>query len=292
MALIRYPGSKEKLAKKIISHFPWEMSFPLWMDHNRWEYREPFFGAGAVGLKILRMLPPSCNAWINDKDYALVCLWQAVLNDIDNLIEKIARHEPSVDKFYQYKKEDGQSNIDPLELGFRKLVLHQTSFSGLGYKSGGPLGGRNQNNPLYTVGCRWSKANLIHNAVQAHKILAGVANLKITCKDFAELIDDRQEVFLYLDPPYFEKGEELYKYDMSNDDHKRLCRLLRSTPNKWILSYDDHFIIRKFYSSWTEIYELETTYSTAEQRGSRPKNKEILIIPRKKEQKNAFGGHA
>lgn len=281
MALIRYPGSKEKLAKKIISHFPWEMSFPLWMDRNHWEYREPFFGAGAIGLKILAMLPPSCTAWINDKDYALICLWQVVLNDIDNLIEKIGGCEPTVDKFYKYREEDGKKDLDPLELGFRKLVLHQTSFSGLGYKSGGPLGGRNQNNPFYTVGCRWSKANLIHNAVESHKILRGVANLKITCKDFEELIDNRSGVFLYLDPPYIEKGEDLYKYNMSHDDHVRLCRLLQSTPNNWVLSYDDHPIIRKLYSSWTKIHELETTYSAAEKRGRRPKNKEVLIVPKR-----------
>jgi len=275
MTLIRYPGSKERLANQIIKHFPLEMSLPLWMDHNGWEYREPFFGAGAIGFNILEVLPPSCRAWINDKDLGLICLWNAVQNASEELKDKIEQFEPTIERFYQFKEEDGRADIDPVETGFRKLALHQMSYSGLGYMSGGPLGGKEQTSE-YPIDCRWVKENLMYKVQSLHELMSRI-KLKITCNDFAELIDDNPNVFLYLDPPYYEKGDDLYKYSMSDNDHVRLSNLLKTTPNKWILSYDDHPRIRELYD-WAEFTLLEIVYTTSRARESRrPKNEEVLI---------------
>jgi len=275
MTLIRYPGSKEKLAKQIIARFPIEMSLPLWMDHNGWEYREPFFGAGAIGFNVLGVLPPSCKAWINDKDFGLVCLWKAIQNAPKELKDRIEGFEPSIEQFYQFKEEDGRADIDPVETGFRKLALHQMSYSGLGYMSGGPLGGRAQASE-YSIDCRWIKENLMYKAQNLHELMSHI-KLKITCGDFAALIDDNPNVFLYLDPPYYEKGNDLYRYSMSEDDHVRLAGLLKTTPNKWVLSYDDHPKIRELYN-WADFALLEIIYTTSMARESRrPKNREVLI---------------
>jgi len=89
MALIRYPGSKEKLAKQILPFFPQELFMPLWASD--WEYREPFFGAGAIGFRILQTLPPKTRIWLNDIDFWLVCLWQSVWHAPDELKEMIER---------------------------------------------------------------------------------------------------------------------------------------------------------------------------------------------------------
>lgn len=275
MTLIRYPGSKERLAEQIITRFPIEMSLPLWMDHNRWEYREPFFGAGAIGFNILEVLPPSCGAWINDKDFGLICLWNAVRNAPEELKDKIERFEPSIEHFYRFKEEDGKKDVDPVEIGFRKLALHQMSYSGLGYMSGGPLGGREQTSK-YSIDCRWVKENLMYKVRNLHELISRI-KLKITCGDFANLIDDNPDVFLYLDPPYYGKGNDLYRYSMSEDDHVRLADLLKETPNKWVLSYDDHPRIRKLYD-WADFASLEIIYTTSTAKESRrPKNREILI---------------
>jgi len=278
MALIRYPGSKEKLANDIFQFFPDEMSLPLWMDSNRWEYREPFFGAGAIGFRVLRLLPPSCNVWINDKDYGLVCLWQAVWNDLKGLCNKIQQFKPSVEHYEKFKDEDGRRDLHPLEVGFRRLALHQMSYSGLGVMSGGPIGGKTQGNKLYPINCRWSPENLIGNATDLNRILKKFPYLRISCGDFSSLIDDTPKAFIYLDPPYYEKGEQLYRYSLDDADHERLTGLLKTTKNKWILSYDDHSFIRRLYN-WTSIVELKTIYTIARQNGdTRPKNKEILIL--------------
>jgi DNA adenine methylase len=281
MALIRYPGSKKKLAGEIIAEFPPEASLPLWMDSGGWEYREPFFGAGAVGFAILERLPPACSAWINDIDWGIVCLWRVVHSDVKRLCQKIEGFVPSVDAFYQFKREDGRRDLPPLEVGFRKFALHQMSYSGFGAVSGGPLGGAEQEETdPYTVACRWNPERAAEEALQLHKVLEVIPRLKITCGDFAELIDDNPDVFLYLDPPYYKRGPVLYRYFMTHEDHVRLAERLRLTFNRWVLSYDDHPVIRELYS-WAEFKELYITYTAGlAVQERRPKNQEVLIMPR------------
>ena len=42
-----------------------------------------------------------------------------------------------------------------VDIGFKKLAIHQISYSGLGTMSGGPLGGAGQKSQ-YKIDCRWS----------------------------------------------------------------------------------------------------------------------------------------
>lgn len=59
---------------------------------------------------------------------------------------------------------------------------------------------------------------------------------------------DKSKILVYLDPPYFQKGRDLYKYYMKNDDHEKLGRFLRECQDfRWIISYDDITFIRNIY---------------------------------------------
>ena len=275
MSLIRYPGSKAKLVKSILAKFPDVMSLPLFMTADTPEYREPFFGAGAVGFEVIDRLPPKADVWINDKDYSIFCLWLSVKNDHIGLIEKIDKFEPSVEKFNEFKLSDNDKSIEPTEKGFRKLALHQMSFSGLGAMSGGPLGGSTQDNDKYNVFCRWSPPLLISEVIRLHHILTKV-DAKITCKDFQEVIDAPGKCFIYADPPYWVQGPNLYVHAMTESDHRRLSSSLRNSKNEWVLSYDDCVEVRELYRGcW--VSELEITYTMTETSEKRPKNKEILV---------------
>jgi len=48
-----------------------------------------------------------------------------------------------------------------LDVGFKKLAIHQISYSGLGTKSGGPLGGKSQES-IYKIDCRWSPKHIVN----------------------------------------------------------------------------------------------------------------------------------
>ena len=79
--LIRYPGGKSKLLKVINSRLQ-RMVAELGPDA---EYREPFFGAGAVGLSLLAANPGIKRAWLNDADPAMAALWDVVIHNPTSL---------------------------------------------------------------------------------------------------------------------------------------------------------------------------------------------------------------
>lgn len=279
--LIRYPGSKAKLHPHIMRQIPDEIALGLWSNAREWEYREPFFGSGAIGFRVMESLSGNCKVWLNDKDYWLVCLWNSVKDTPRELMKLVMDFTPSPDNFFEFKLQDGKTDVDPLIAGFRKLALHQMSVSGFGVMSGSCLGGKNQDNAEYPVDCRWSPVRLCEHIKNRHKQMKRFGHrLKITCKDFSRLLRNcSTRSFVYLDPPYWEKGQVLYKHGMKEADHIRLAREIKRLRCDWVLSYDDHPSVRDLYEG-CQIEEVSVTYSNATHaKGLRPKNKEILIMP-------------
>ena len=99
--------------------------------------------------------------------------------------------------------------------------------------------------------------------------------VRFTNLDFAELITDTSEkALIYLDPPYYVKGNQLYQHGFSDDDHFRLADLLKSTAHRWILSYDDCPEVRALYH-WAEVRTVSVNYSIA----GAQRERELLICP-------------
>lgn len=285
MSVIRYPGSKAKLVTPIWTAFPDAVKHELWSNNLRWEYREPFFGAGAIGIQVLERLSRQVDVWLNDIDYGMVCLWRSVYQNSESgpLAKMIDEFTPTAEAFYRFKAEDGRRDLPEHEVGFRKLALHRMSFSGLGYMAGGPLGGKDQENARYKVNCRWNPGAIKADIARVRAVFRrGFHSFQFTCLDFAEVIRDAPpDCFVYCDPPYYRKGPELYRHSMSELDHRRLAELLRETKARWALSYDDAPTIRRLYH-WAEVTPLEIKYTTARVAPGvteRPKNREILITP-------------
>lgn len=279
MALIRYPGSKAKLAKAIRNKFPAEVWGAVFQDGDPWEYREPFFGAGAIGFDFLRRLDYRAKVTLNDRDPGIAALWQTVAWDPWTLCKRIDATKPTPELFYELKEEDGRSDLPRYEIAVRKLTLHRLSFSGLGYMSGGPLGGKDQSS-AYNVDCRWNPEVMKQEINKLHKLLKRFSDLNITNTDFRTALQGvGDRCFVYLDPPYYEKGPQLYKHSMDHEDHVVLAMKVRNLPGAWALSYDDHPEIRRLYS-WATIAPIEFKYTMARAKdSSRPKNQEVVITP-------------
>lgn len=277
---IRYPGSKAKLRKKITDVFPDEAMLDLWTPRLGC-YCEPFFGSGAIGWEIIKNLPNKAHRTVrvNDIDPGIACLWKAVLSDAKRLMKLIQEFKPSTDAFYQFKEEDGAPGIDPTLRGFRKLALHQMSFSGLGFMSGGPLGGKKQQSE-YNPSCRWSPHRICKRIILCHNAMNAFRRFDITSEDFESVLNRLpDDAFAYLDPPYFIQGAALYKHAMTEEDHARLARVLRPARFQWVLSYDDHPTIRDLYS-WARIGSFEMTPTMQTTNTKRRKNRELVIRPK------------
>jgi len=218
--------------------------------------------------------------WFNDEDPTIWAAWTSMAFYTDAIKQKLLAFEPSIDS-YQCSRRDVLQCSDSIptkdnivHIACAKLALHQMSYSGLGLKAGGPMGGWAQGNQ--SIGSRWSPLSICK---RIDTIAQGLSRCRITCKDFAEMLQDDGRATIYLDPPYFRAGSSLYQHGFSLADHLRLCKILRHCPHNWLLSYDDCPEIRELYS-FAKINELPVTYSISAKR----RTTELLISPRSSNQ--------
>ena len=290
MSFFRYAGGKSKL-RDLITKCLSEQA-----DHSNLQYREPFFGGGSIGLKLLAVNSNIKNIWINDKDIGIACLWTSVIKYPEEFKEQVLNFTPSVCAFHDFKRELTSLTSMPqhksqiVEIGFKKLAIHQISYSGLGTKSGGPLGGEQQKSN-YKIDCRWSPEYICKKITALNIAFSEVKVHDNSCTnlDFSDLIvSDDCKGLIYLDPPYYEKGNVLYQCGFQESDHERLALLLKECKHPWVLSYDDCKQVRKLYE-WAAFHAIGVKYSITAtkdeetgERASRTKP-ELLIYSKNKD---------
>lgn len=260
-SLLPYPGGKAKLLKPVL--------LELLRCDRTYEYREPFFGGGAVGLSYAAATPDVQKMWLNDKDPGISSLWSAVMWYPDHLKDRIRAFRPTPDSFYElsYKLRSVKTMVtrrdEIVEVGFHKLATHRISFSSLGTMAGGPRGGRKPTSDT-AIRSRWNPDRLCATVDALHERLAkcDVRHAACTCLDFGQVIqDDSCPSVIYLDPPYYQEGNALYEHGFTCEDHKRLSDLLKTSKHRWILSYDDCPEIRELYR-WANVQVLnDVNYS-------------------------------
>ena len=60
----------------------------------------------------------------------------------------------------------------------------------------------------------------------------------------------KQKTLIYADPPYYQKGRELYYDFYTHKDHEQIAEFFHSLASaNWIVSYDDVDPIRKLYET-------------------------------------------
>ena len=102
-------------------------------------------------------------------------------------------------------------------------------------------------------------------------------HITVSNLDALEFLDsiDSKNVFVYLDPPYFGKGKELYLNHYVMDDHRELSAYMRTPCKfKWVISYDDTPEIRLLYKGFRK-----TKFSLAYSASNRKVGSELLISP-------------
>lgn len=251
---LRYPGAK----KKVLKHFK-----RFWnLEHH--EYRDVFVGGGSTFFG----KPISPLNWINDYDEEVAAFFTAMRDFPDELCKRVLDVTPSVAYWREIKSSTFTNIIDQ---GFRTLFLNRTSFSGI--LKGNPIGGIEQKSQ-YKIGCRWNPEALVEQIRNCSTSLQGV---RITALDFEEVITHPgNDVLLYLDPPYYHKGNLLYRTTMTVEDHVRLSKCLRETNHKFFITYDDCQEVRELYEGWTHLYPASWFYSSSNKK-DRELGRELFI---------------
>jgi DNA adenine methylase len=265
---LRYPGGKQRLAKKLISMFPTPGTFQ--------EYREPFFGGGSVFFQ-MKSNPDYDylqNVWIGDIFEPVANFWEEVKNFPEDLIEAIdaykTEHKDDGEVLFEKMKDRYEREIKRLDgkilenhktnAGAYFFIINRLSFSGLGFSGG--------YSKLAFEG-RFTETN-IDAIAKCHEAFESVDELSVTNESYERSLltpnlDSHQNtVFVYLDPPYDIKSSNLYGNKgntHSGFDHQKFAEDCKRSPNKWMVTYNDSPAIRDLFMGFANIQEVPVTYN-------------------------------
>lgn len=264
---LRYPGGKTRLADFL--------SKLLRTKANGRDvvFVEPFAGGAGAALQLLVEGKVS-QILINDLDPAIYTFWKVAVYDTDRLIRKIQRTEISVSEWKKQHKIYKKKPKNDLRFAFATFYLNRTNRSGI--IEGGPIGGFDQEGE-WKLDARFNKKGLIE---RLRKIKEFRNQITVKNLDGIELLKGIQEnknfkdLFVFIDPPYVEKGQLLYLNHYQLKNHEKLASFLNETVLNWVMTYDDTPFIRKLYSG-----KAVRRFDIAHTAHSRRVGKEVLISP-------------
>jgi DNA adenine methylase len=261
---LRYPGGKRKLANFMKLLF-------LQNGFVGYHYVEPYCGGGSVALVLLYEGYAS-RIHMNDYDPSIYAFWYSVLNHNDVLCQRIRDTEVTLDEWHRQRTVQSAKDPDVLDLGFSTFFLNRTNRSGI--IKGGVIGGQNQNGQ-YTLNARFNKPDLIHRIQKVARFRNRITLSKYDAADFLINVSRSlpSQTFAYLDPPYYLKGEGLYRNFYDHQDHIRISEIAGELPFPWVVSYDAVPQILSMYACSPRL-EYSLKYSAA----NRYSGNEIMIF--------------
>jgi len=240
--VLKYPGSKWKIADWIIGHFP-----------NHHTYLEPYFGSGAVLFK----KAPSAIETINDLDGIVINLFKVIRERPEELARLIAGTPFSR---YEYDSTFEQPMPENPLLKARHFLIQ--CWQGHGFRTNG-----------YKVGWKndvqgREKAYALLNWYRLPQWILNAADrlrkVQIENSPAVEVIKRHRypNVLIYADPPYLlrTRTSKQYRYEMTDDDHIELLEALLDHPGPVILSGYDNDLYNDMLKGWAK----ESTNAQAE----------------------------
>lgn len=242
---LRYPGGKSRAARAIAS----------FVAETETRLCSPFFGGGSVELFLSDRMSVSGF----DVFGPLVDFWEALLEDPIELARRARLYHPLEKETFYKLQEDIKSTLSRRDRAAIFFVLNRASFSGITLS-----GGMSPGHPRFT-----------ESAIRRVETFKRPAHLTVKRGDFREVIPAHPEDFLYLDPPYWIRSDNLY--GIRGDTHRGFPHLelfeLLSKRDRWILSYNDSPEVRELYKNY-RIEPLSWVYGM----GNDKRSREILIL--------------
>jgi DNA adenine methylase len=238
---LRYPGGKWR----------WESLFRRVIALNGLEgttYVEPYAGGASLALSLLINEAVS-EIHLNDLDRAIFAFWDSVVRYNSEFVRRVRRTQLTIREWEKQKEiHRHRQRADLFDLGFATFFLNRTNRSGV--LNAGVIGGKAQRGE-WKIDARFNRDDL----TQRIRRLGTLANrIHVTNRDAIEFVaatapNLSHSALVYLDPPYFEKGRDLYLNSYRAEDHVRVRRAITKHIHQyWIVSYDDVASVRSLYS--------------------------------------------
>lgn len=238
---LRYFGGKWRIASWVMEHFP---------PHTT--YVEPFSG----GASVLFRKEPSTYEIINDLNHELITFFDVLRSRTDELLESIALTPLSR---IEHRRAHQHDTDDPLEIARRVYIRSRQSFgtSEGKYSSGWRYQGNSRRGT--SIVDEWQKFD--HLVAAACRL----KNVQIECDDALAVIDrfDSEETLFYVDPPYVwdtrYNQQDMYKNELSDEDHRTLAEVLNQVKGMVILSGYESDLYKELYADWTTVQKKART---------------------------------
>lgn len=262
---LRYPGGKGKLE-------PFMELLIKQTGHFGGTYVEPFAGGAGIALELLENEIVN-EIVINDLDKGIYSFWRAILTETNRFIDDIRNVELTVNEWNRQRQVIDDCRRYSYELGFATFYMNRTNRSGI--IKGGVIGGVEQAG-TWKMNARFNREGLIERIT---KIAEKKRRIHLYNKDVSSFVLNylpryQQNAFVYFDPPYFEKGKQLYLNFFSYNDHVRIERMINNHVNcDWVITYDDVQEIADIYQNHI-LRRIDLNYSAAVKR----KASEIIVF--------------
>ena len=253
---LRYPGGKGKLSyylKALIEK----------NNLHDGHYVEPFAGGAGVAIELM-FQEYVRHIHINDLDKAIYSFWISVIEHTDELCALISDTPITMNEWHNQKNIlSDEDNQTPLALGFATFFLNRTNRSGI--LKAGVIGGKAQDGQ-WKLNARYNKNELLD---RINKIALNRDRIHVYNLDTAEMLKNElnnlpNNTLIYLDPPYYLKGQGLYRNFYNHDDHVKIRTILDTVTDKpWIVSYDNAPEIKEIYHTYRQqIFDLQYSAQT------------------------------
>jgi len=266
----RYPGGKGFLSPFL------EEQIRERFGSSKAAFAEPYCGGAGSALNLL-VDGAVEQIHLNDADHRIYSAWRAILLETDRFLEQLTIIQPTL-QFWEeclHKLHEKPEAAYDFEVGFSTFFVNRTSRSGVVLGSG-PIGGYSQDGK-WKIDARLNKEALARKISRIGQMRESIFLTNMDGLEFCQSLAREQvlhKTLLFVDPPYVQAGGRLYFDGMTLAKHDALAEwLLGGTAPHWILTYDDHPVVRENYGSLRE-YRIQVRYSL----GKRRLEKELLYM--------------
>ena len=231
------------------------------------------FGGSA---KVLLNKPLSDIEIYNDYDKRIANLFYVVAFKFDEFYEKINRlvYSRALEKqFFEDFRNIKLKELGDVDLAVKTYYLLRINFSAKINSSSFGVSYKHKRNEAKIF------FNNLLELEQIHKRLQNVIVESLDFRDLLSRVIHRDNVFIYLDPPYY-GVEHYYNVDFSEQDHKDLLNLLKQAKAKWFLSgyanplYNEE--LKDFYRIEVPAVKHSYAITMQNQAKERPRAVEVL----------------